>query len=201
MREYGKKGRIQNKSKFKILNNNKRRTILMVAIGFLILAFVAIVRYLSYYNSTTDIAKNIEKQLKETLNSINNDNDNEVTIAERIYQEMSFEIIDYQESYCILSVTAPDLYSIFYSVFDSDAYKIPYDTEEYENLINKLLKEIENKLIEGDYSYITNVVEVSVNSEGEIEITYELIDALYGGLLTLQQELVNNYIEDSEFPL
>lgn len=42
---------------------------------------------------------------------------------------------------------------------------------------------------------VTANVAVPLNSDGEIVMTRELIDAMYGGLLTIQDELSEKYIE------
>ena len=71
---------------------------------------------------------------------------------------------------------------------------VPQTASEYEQLVSSLLDSVYARLRDGDYEMKTTEVVVQLGDGYEIEISFELVDAMYGGLLSLQDELVNSYV-------
>lgn len=182
----------------KVVGNRKPKEVKYFILAFFIL--IGIIFFLHQHQIKNNSVEEIEKELDSILNSseaAEETKNTEFPIAELIYQDMSYRIVEVDDSFCKISVKAPNIHKLFLDIFDSTIYDVPSDMDEYENAVNQLLNKIYIEMSAGNYEYVTNIVEVPFNEDGEIEITYELADALYGGLLSLQQEVFNNYVQDS----
>lgn len=182
------------KEKRKILV--KRITIIISVLTIITLIIIGIVAILQSNTSKDEMEIQIETLLNNDISQ--NENTEELPIAEIIYQNMSYEVTKVKDGTCTISVTAPNMNILFFEVFDPNSYGKATSMEEYNSNVNSVLEQISTKLSKGEFEYITNTVEVPLNEEGQIEITYELVDALYGGLLSVQEIVLNNYAEDGK---
>ncbi len=179
--------------KINIFNKqNKKRMIIICVCIFLLLSIITCILL---FSSGFSKEQKLEEQLQDILDSAETDEDG-TQVAEQIYSKTSFNIHDVTDSDCMITVTAPNIRELFFSIFNYADYSQATNFTEYEDTINKILGQLEKKLIEDKCQYITTDTKVPLDENGDLEITYELADALYGGLLTLQQELINNYIQE-----
>lgn len=177
-------------------NLTTKKTLIIVCV--LIATAIAVVCIVAITNSHVS-KKDINTQIETILNSNTpekNTADAGTLIAEIIYQNMSYEVLSVMDGKCIVSVTAPDMNALFFDVFNPDDYGTATSMEEYNANVDYVLEQISTKLSNGDFKNITKEVELPLNDNGEIEVTYEFVNAIYGGLLTVQEELLNNYMED-----
>lgn len=121
--------------------------------------------------------------------------DNANNIGEFVYSKMTYEVIEATDDSCTIRVSAPSLYKVFFEAYDPSKYDPATDIEGYNAVVEEILGEILSALTNGKYEMLTTNVEVPLNSDGEIVMTRELVDAIYGGLLTIQDELAEQYIE------
>lgn len=120
------------------------------------------------------------------------------TIADQIYDLMTYEVSEAENGACSITVKAPDMRDIFYSIFRPEDYSAPGDMEEYQSVVDDLLRQVEEKLTMGNHGWITSTVRVPCNENWEPEVNFELADALCGGMLSLEQELAASYMEGTE---
>ncbi len=121
--------------------------------------------------------------------------DNANQIGEFIYSNMTYQVTEVKDSSCIIRVNAPNLYDVFYTLYDADKYAPTSDIETYNSIVEEILEQIHTALNDGKYTMRSADVEVPLEEDGTIEMTRELVDAMYGGLLTLQEEITKKYIE------
>ncbi|MBQ8359161.1 MAG: hypothetical protein IJX37_04495 [Oscillospiraceae bacterium] len=121
--------------------------------------------------------------------------DNANNIGEFVYSKMTYEVVEATDNSCTIRVSAPSLYKVFFEAYDPNKYEPATDIEGYNAVVEEILGEILSALTNGEYEMVTANVEVPLNSDGEIVMTRELIDAMYGGLLTIQDELAEQYFE------
>ena len=116
-------------------------------------------------------------------------------IGEFVYSNMTYQVTDVKDSGCIIRVNAPNLYDVFYTLYDADKYAPTSDIEIYNSIVEEILAQIYATLNDGKYNMRSVDVEVPLGENGKMEMTRELVDAMYGGLLTLQEEITKKYIE------
>lgn len=163
----------------------------------LIAILLAVVCIVAFTNSNVS-KKEVNTQIETILNSNAPQEDSTETgtlIAETIYKNMSYEVTTIKDGKCTISVTAPDMNTLFFDVFKPDNYDKATSMEQYNANVDDVLEQISTKLSNGDFKNVTKEIELPLNDNGEIEITYEFVDAIYGGLLTVQEELLTNYME------
>lgn len=114
-------------------------------------------------------------------------------IAERIFDNFSFEVVSANHKEATIVVSSPNIYSLYMSAIQEKNDLVPKNQEEYTELVNSLLDSVYEELSKGNYDVKVSEVTVQLNDDYNIELSYELIDAIYGGLLSLQKDLVNAY--------
>lgn len=117
-------------------------------------------------------------------------------IGEFVYSRMTCEVISVTKDSCTLQVSAPSLYQVFHEIYDPNIYGVATDAESYNVIIEEILGDIFSTLTSGEYEMVTADVVVLLDSDGNIQMTRELIDAMYGGLLTLQDEIAKQFFEE-----
>lgn len=142
----------------------------------------------------------VENQMREFLTrsdeiAASAPDDNANQIGEFIYSNMTYQVTDVKDSSCTIKVNAPNLYEVFYTLYDADKYAPTSDIETYNSIVEEILTQIYTTLNDGKYNMRSVDVEVPLGENGNMEMTPELVDAMYGGLLTLQEEITKKYIE------
>ncbi len=174
-------------------NNRKSKQIILVsAISLLVVVCViaAAVLQKSPKEKVTENMNSLLLQEKEQLDpeSVG------TKIAEAIYSNVSFEVMSANRETAKIVIHSPDIYSVYMAEVQRKGDVVPQTASEYEQLVSSLLDSVYAKLKDGDYKMKTTETVVQLNDEHEIELSYEFVDALYGGLLSLQDESVNSYI-------
>lgn len=106
-------------------------------------------------------------------------------LAEEIAEQVSYTVLSEDEDQAVLEVTAPDFYGAFFDLYDPEG----------DDTVEDLLAQLQVELTESDRPMRT--VQVTVPKEnGAIVMTWELADALYGGLLTAMNELTAGYDQE-----
>jgi len=187
----------QSEKRNNLTHKTKFWPLILLIVLFFVLFTVCVFLFIIHKDTEED---RVEKQITQQLSNpgLDQARDEDIPIAERIYRDMTYEILSVHDSYCEISVTAPDIASIFSALVVRDVGDNSSDPDRYQNTINDLLDQLEMALTSKSYDTITTIVEVPIDSSGEIEITSELIDAFYGGLLTLQEQVLNEYIQFGE---
>ena len=112
-------------------------------------------------------------------------------ISNEMLQKAEYKVLFLTEESCTLEVTAPDFHSIVFSLlakYESD------NPDEYEKLTINFMNDILDTMQHGSYS--TRVVQITLPVvDGKPVITDEFVDAIYGGLLTVKDEIIEKYIE------
>ena len=116
-------------------------------------------------------------------------------IGEFVYSKMTYKVIEATKDSCTLRVSAPSLYQVFHNIYDPNKYETATDIESHTAIVEKIQEEILLVLTSGEYEIVTSDVVVPLSGDGKIQMTRELVDAMYGGLLTLQEEITIQYIE------
>lgn len=114
-------------------------------------------------------------------------------IAELIFDNFSFEVVSANHKEATIIVSSPNIYSLYMSAIQEKNDLVPNNQEDYTELVNSLLDSVYEELSKGNYDVMVSEVTVQLNDDYNIELSYELIDAIYGGLLSLQKDLVNAY--------
>lgn len=139
-------------------------------------------------------AQQAEESLKSQLAANGETLDTEDTgtrIAELIYRNAKWEVKSAKNGTAVISVSAPDFYALFKSLANDTA---PADADEYDAFISDLESSLEKALSRGNYSRMEKEVSVPIASDGSVTMTFDLADALYGGLLSLSNELETDYM-------
>ena len=120
-------------------------------------------------------------------------------VAELIYTQATYSVLSADGSSCTLSVSAPDVAAIYYSALDETnaAGTVVGDPESGAALQDAVLASMRSALESGGFTMRTCEVVVPIEN-GQAVLTYELADALYGGLLTLCDELTAQYVNGGE---
>ena len=120
-------------------------------------------------------------------------------VSELIYTQATYSVLSADGSSCTLSVSAPDVAAIYYSALNETnaAGAVIGDPESGAALQDAVLKSMRSALESGSFTMRTCEVVVPIEN-GQAVLTYELADALYGGLLTLCDELTAQYVNGGE---
>lgn len=114
-----------------------------------------------------------------------------VQIAELIFEKTTYTIEDVSENQCIVNIVAPNVSEIFWDCFNAENYT-DLKKEDYQTAEDELMSMIKDVLKKNEYSFKETRLEVPLVN-GEPQVTYELADALYGGLYSLVDELAEYY--------
>ena len=116
-------------------------------------------------------------------------------IAEMIYQRAYYNVTSVNGSLCTVQVTAPDMQIIYWDAFSlaTEEYS-GADAEASAEMETRLMNIIFTQLESGNYPLRETTLELEILN-GQPQFTYEFADAMYGGMLTVWQELVTAYEE------
>ena len=181
---------------------NKKTLIYLIIIAAVVVVGIAIASVINAIdeNQNKKAIQAVENQMHTLLTQSDEiaasaPDDNANNIGEFVYSKMTYEVIETTDNDCTIRVSAPSLYKVFFEAYDPNKYEPTTDIEGYNAVVEEILGEILSALTKGEYEMVTANVEVPLNSDGEIVMTRELVDAMYGGLLTIQDELAEQYFE------
>ena len=173
------------------LSDKKLTIILSVAV--IIIAVVAAV-VITLLRTSANREKAIYDYLDNSIKALTvegDGNDLGSIISNEMLQKAEYKVLFLTEESCTLEVTAPDFHSIVFSLlakYESD------NPDEYEKLTINFMNDILDAMQHGSYS--TRVVQITLPVvDGKPVITDEFVDAIYGGLLTVKDEIIEKYIE------
>lgn len=127
----------------------------------------------------------------------NESDDIGTNILKSIIKNVDYEIKKTSSDGCTLKITSPDVYKLYSKIMEENPTKTFSSYDEYKNAVADRLEQIFKELEVGNYEFRTTTVEVAIK-DATIETTNEFADAIYGGLITLQEEMIEKYIEEEE---
>lgn len=166
--------------------------LILVAAALLIIAAVLLALFMPRDTSKDKVEENLESLLSQEFEPLESDTVGNV-IAETVFSHASFKVNSVQDDTAVITVTAPNLYFLYMQAIAPYKDVVPEDEDEYHALVDSTLATVLSELENRNYEMITRQVTVNLNDDQEIEVSYELVDALYGGLLSLQEALVESY--------
>lgn len=173
---------------------NKRTPIILASVLLLVLIVVAFIIFICQAkNRASNLFANGLDSLIITRETSGTD-DIGTKIANELIEGISYEIQSIREDEAVIVVTAPNIRALYKQILKEQGDTVPSTAEEYQNLMDEILSRVDEEMRKGSYDYLITEITVCLNDDGEIEMSYELLDAFYGGLLTLQEELVSEYI-------
>lgn len=110
------------------------------------------------------------------------------SLDELILQKTKYKVVSTSKESCVIEVSAPDMKKIFADIMELELSDINNDAE-FEYAKSGLMDYISARLQSGDYDVLKSTVTVPMNGK-EPEMTYELTDAMYGGFLSMFDELI-----------
>lgn len=179
---------------------SKNRIIVLVVVIILLsvtsVGLFAIFHLCNIKEKQENTAKAIENNLDMLLQvkEQNASNNIGIDIANEMICDISYEIIDIKDNLAVISVSSPNIYALYKKVILEQGDAVPSNSEEYNELLNTLLCKIKEDLTNSNYERTFSTISVIIDDDGNAEISHELLDAMYGGLLTLQEELTNAYM-------
>lgn len=185
-RELGKKKKTNKKS-------NKKNTAIIIACVSLVLIGVIFLLVRNLQSPEDAVSENLDSIVNQQQEPINSDSLGS-KIAEEIISNTSYQVLSANKDTAIVLVTAPDVYSLYMTAISDSKDTVPTSKEEYDSLINATLEYVNRKLCDNDYELKEYEVTIQLADDYQIEMNYELANALYGGLLQLQSELSEQYI-------
>lgn len=183
-----------NKAKNTDVRKGKRKHIILISALLLILVFVGL--YVLFNTLVNREEKAVAAELDTLLivRETTSEDDLGTEIGNELLGNVSYEIQSIQGNMANIIVHAPNINSLYKQALDEIGSAVPKSEEEYASLLNEVLSKVNEWLTQGRFDYLTTEIAINIQENGSIEVSYELIDALYGGLLTLQEELVAEYI-------
>ena len=172
---------------------NKRTQIILASVLLLVLIVVSIIFICQVQNRASNLVANGLDSLIIAREPSSTD-DIGTKIANELIEGVSYEIQSIREDEAVIVVTAPNIRALYKQILKEQGDTVPSTAEEYQNLMNEILSQVDEEMRNGNYDYLITEITVYLDDDGEIEMSYELLDAFYGGLLTLQEELVGEYI-------
>lgn len=115
------------------------------------------------------------------------ENSSDAKIAVLIAKNTKYKILSSDNNTYTLSITAPDMAELLYSVVDDSAI-VTDPQAEYSRIADVIIKALEN----GKFQKCESIVSLQViMKDGEFELvpTPEFVDAKYGGMMSLLNEL------------
>lgn len=179
-----------------IMSKRNCKRMCTVSLVLLVLIFVAMTFFLFHHFIKTRVKDDIKSNLDALLvvREVETENDVGTQIANELLDDVFYEIMSIQGNTAVVSITAPNIHDLYIRVLQEQGDIVPSNVEEYENLMESTLQKLNEELEKQNYDKQISEITVHLIEDGSIEMSYELIDALYGGLLTLQKELVDGYI-------
>lgn len=111
-----------------------------------------------------------------------------------ILQNMTYKVVSVSKENCVIEVSAPDMKKIFTDAMEIEMPDVESDAE-FEYAKSSLMDYITMRLQSGNYDVLESTVTVPMNDK-EPEMTFELTDAMYGGFLSMFEELITAEIGD-----
>lgn len=175
-------------------SNCKRMWIVPLTLLLLISATMAFFLFNHFIKTRVkdDIKSNLDALL--VVREVEVENDVGTQIANELLDDVIYEIKSIQGNTAVVSITAPNIHDLYIRVLQEQGDIVPSNLEEYKCLMEASLKKLKSELEKQNYTNLISKITVRISEEGSIEMSHELIDALYGGLLSLQRELVDGYI-------
>ena len=173
----------------KASSGNKKLLIIIIIAAAAAAAVIAAV-LLTRKDPVNQAGESLQKQLEANGETLDTE-DTGTRIAELIYKNAKWEIKSVKNGTAVISISAPDFYTLFKDLAKDTT---PADAYEYNALISDLESSLERALSRGNYSRIEKDVSVPVSSDGSVTMTFDLADALYGGMLSLSNELEADYM-------
>lgn len=179
-----------------IMSKRNCKRMCTVSLVLLVLIFVAMAFFLFNHFIKTRVKDDIKSNLDALLvvREVETENDVGTQIANELLDDVFYEIKSIQGNTAVVSITAPNIHDLYIRVLQEQGDIVPSNVEEYENLMESTLQKLNAELEKQNYDKQISEITVHLIEDGSIEMSYELIDALYGGLLTVQKELVDGYI-------
>jgi len=116
-------------------------------------------------------------------------------IAEMIYQRAYYEVLSTNGSFCTVQVNAPDMQVIYWDAFEqATAAYSGADADASAQMEAELMELIRIQLESGNYPLRQVTLELEFLN-GQPQLTYEFADAMYGGMLTVYQDMIAAYEE------
>lgn len=173
---------------------NKHISIVLIAVFLFALISIGVLFFAQQNQNNTE--KSIIKSLDALIVTQKHNRPDDIgsQIANDVLSNTSYKITSVQAETATVSITAPDIYTLYKQALADIGNCVPASIEEYESLTKRVLTTVQNDLKNQNYTLTTTDILVQYDNNGNIEITRELIDACYGGVLTLQEDLVNEYI-------
>lgn len=174
------------------VGKQQKRIFLVVAVLLLGMVVLTVSFILVWQSPKEKVENGMNELLSQESKQLNSDSIG-TRIAKAIYQNVSFNVISVNRETATIEICSPDIYSVYMSVVQNEHDIIPESKEEYDELVSSLLETIYAEISSGNYKERTAEVIVQLCDEYEIQVSYELVDAIYGGLLSLQEELITEY--------
>ena len=116
-------------------------------------------------------------------------------IAEMIYQRAYYDVLSTDGAMCTVQVTAPDMQVIYWDAFDQATQSYSgADAEASAEMEAILMNIIFTQLETGNYPTRQTTLDLELIN-GQPQLTYEFADAMYGGMLTVWEQLMTAYEE------
>lgn len=170
-----------------------KKIALWVVVVLFLLSAISVIAFFAFRKSHEEkVTGNLHLLLEEEKGQLEPESVGS-KIAEFVYGKVSFEVISASRKQATVIVSSPDIYTVYMATLQSKKSVVPESKEEYAELVNSLLETVYNELNNGNYNLKNYEITIELRNEHDIILSYELIDALYGGLLRLQGELINEY--------
>lgn len=116
-------------------------------------------------------------------------------IAEMIYQRAHYDVVSATNYDCTVLVTAPDMQVIYWDAFEQATQNYNgADAAASAEMETVLLNIIYTQLESGNYPQRQTTLTLELVN-GHPQFTYEFADAMYGGMLTVWEQMTASYEE------
>lgn len=168
----------------------KRRKFLLVMVLFLIVIIIVVSREYRKQKVNQNVVTSLTNMV--TVPETADSQTPAYALSDSILGMARYTILEIQDGQATVSVTSPDLASLFarYGGTTGGTWSSP---EEFDASVNAFLANIEAELQSADCPMMTTEVVVLLTQDGNVISNYELADALYGGALTLREQLTEAY--------
>lgn len=118
-------------------------------------------------------------------------------ILKTILENVEYEIKKVNSDSCTLEIISPDIYKLYLDIMKKNTIEMFNSHEEYQTAVKTRMEQLAREIENGNYEFRNSTVQVTIK-DGVIETTNEFADAIYGGLITLQEELIEKYIQEEK---
>lgn len=118
-----------------------------------------------------------------------------VHVEKLIFENISYTVIETTDSSYTITIQAPNMTLLFDELYDETQY-LNLSTDEYGVATEQLLSDMEKRLLDKEFEVKETTLTLPLEN-GEIVVTEELVNALYGGLLDTAKELTEKYLENN----